>query len=112
MACNNLQHTISLSKTTPVVGETVTCTSTVTNTGLTTEQFHIVVTANGAAPFYTSAVRTITPGEVITIQSSFVGETAGNVNLCADLVCDTVASTLVANFTATPQSGVTPLVVQ
>ena len=90
MACDNLTHTISFSNNTPLIGETVTCTATVTNNGSTTEQFHVVFAQSGMSPFSTSTVRTIAPGATIAVTGTFQGTIATTVNICADVVCDTI----------------------
>ena len=95
--CTNLVHTIAFSNNTPNIGETVACTATVTNTGSTTEKFHINFAANSGAPFYTDSVQTIAPGATISVPAAFQGTFAGTVNICADLVCDT---------TVTPTTGI------
>jgi hypothetical protein len=92
MACDNLTHTISFSKTNPVVGETVTCTATVTNNGATTEQFHVSFAQQGLSPFFTSTVKTIAPGATISIPTTFQGMVTGTINICANVLCDTQPS--------------------
>ena len=111
MVCDNLAHTISFSNNTPVIGETVTCTATVTNNGTTTEQFHVNFSQSGLSPFSTSDVKTIAPGATIAVTGTFQGTIATTVNICADLICDTPVSTLAADFVGTPTSGYTPLTV-
>jgi hypothetical protein len=71
------------------VSETVVCTVSVTNTGVTTEMFHVVFTANEDAPFYISEALTISPGETKLIPASFVGMEEGIVDICANVICDT-----------------------
>jgi hypothetical protein len=91
MACDNLTHTISISKNTILIGETVTCTAIVTNNGTTTEKFHVVFTNDGS-PLSTSTLQTIAPGATINIPVSFQGITAGTVSICSDMVCDTIST--------------------
>jgi PKD repeat protein len=110
MACDNLAHTFTVSKSNPVVNEVVTCTSTVVNNGAKSEEFHIVFSAGGIA-FDTSEIYTIAAGETLVLTSDFQALTIGNIDICADIVCDTVESVPVAAFTCSPLSGVAPLTV-
>jgi PKD repeat protein len=109
MVCDNLQHGIVFSKTNPELNETITCTSTINNTGATTETFHIVFSEQGGDPFYTSPSQTIAAGASKVVTTSFEATRVGQIIICADLVCDSVIPgglAPVANFTADKTSGV------
>jgi hypothetical protein len=99
-ACNHLQHTISFSNTTPVLNERVTCVVKVTNTGTTTEGFHITFSQQGLSPFHTSPANIIVPGETRTVSTEFECSTGGTIGICVDLACDPVLSAGVQRYPA------------
>jgi PKD repeat protein len=113
MACDNLSMVFTVSNLTPTVNETVSCSASVTNNGTTIESYHIIFSANGVE-FGRSGVITIDPGNVHSTTMFFNPVAEGSVVICADLVCDTIPAgeAPVADFTADPLSGASPLGVQ
>ena len=85
MTSDNLQHTIAFSNTSPNIGDTVTCTSTITNNDTAPAIFRNVFSADGI-PFYTSPLQFVTTGKTVTVPSIFQTVSPGIVPICSDPV--------------------------
>jgi hypothetical protein len=81
-----LDNAVSFSTDTPQLGEMITCTSTVKNTGTTSDTFKVSFSYQGGVPFYTSPNQPIAPGATVVTTTEFQCVEAGNVNISADAV--------------------------
>jgi hypothetical protein len=106
MVCDYLTQSIVASNQNPRVGDTVVVTSTVNNTGTTTEQFHVVFSIQGGSVLSTTPVQTISPGGVVTTSTSFTVTTPGSLPVCADVVCDTAVASDMTIYPWDPMTNV------
>jgi hypothetical protein len=87
--CHGFSQDFELSNANPVVGETITITSAVTNgdTDKLAGRFFVAFRQEGSEPFHESNARAILPGATVRVSAELQVPAVSSLKICGEVIC-------------------------